>query len=49
MLSNHLFKKVKYKNSKIYAIDIKDIEPIENVIIIKKDINAILIENNIIE
>ena len=40
-----LFKKNNCK-SRVYAIDIQDIKPIERVIIIKKDINEILKESN---
>ena len=49
MLANILFTKGKNSKSKIYAIDIQDIKPIENVIILKKDINDFLKENNTIE
>ena len=43
LLSKSLLKKNNYK-SRVYAIDVKDIKPIERVIIIKKDINEILKE-----
>ena len=45
ILADTLFRNSKNSKSKIYAIDIKDIKPIENVIIFKKDINDFLIEN----
>ena len=38
MLARFLFKKNKKSKGQIYAIDILDIDPIENVIFIKKDI-----------
>ncbi len=49
MLADILFSKSKNSKSKIYAIDIQDLKPIENVIILKKDINDLLIENNTIK
>ena len=45
MLAETLFRKSKNSKSKIYAIDLQDIKPIENVIIFKKDINDFLIES----
>ena len=45
MVANTLFRKSKNSKSKIYAIDLQDIKPIENVIIFKKDISDFLIEN----
>ena len=49
ILADILFRKSKNSKSKIYAIDINDIKPIENVIIFKKDINEFLTENNSIK
>ena len=49
MLADILFSKSKNSKSKIFAIDIQDLKPIENVIILKKDINDFLIENNTIK
>ena len=45
MIANYLFKN-KNSKSKVYAIDIQDIEPIERVIILKKNINDLLEESN---
>ncbi len=45
ILADTLFRNSKNSKSKIYAIDLQDIKPIENVIIFKKDINDFLIEN----
>lgn len=49
MLANTLLKKKKNFKSKVYAIDIEDIEPIEKVIIFKKNIDEFLTESNFIE
>lgn len=49
MLANNLFKKGKNLKSKIYAIDVQDIEPIEKVTIIKKDIKDFLKESYLID
>ena len=49
ILAETLFMKNKNCNSKIYAIDIQSIEPIENVIVFKKDINNFITESSLIK
>ena len=49
ILSKTLFKKNLKSNSKIYAIDIQDMNPIKNVIVIKRDINDLLKENELLK
>jgi 23S rRNA (uridine2552-2'-O)-methyltransferase len=49
MLSDKLFSKGNNNKSKVYAIDLQTIDPIEKVIIIKKDIKDFLKESYIID
>ena len=49
MLADKLFTKGNNNKSKIYAIDLQNIDPIEKVIIIKKDIKDFLKESYVIE
>ena len=49
MLSDKLFSKRNNNKSKIYAIDLQTIDPIEKVIIIKKDIKVFLKESYMID
>ncbi len=49
MLAEILFKKNENSKSKVYAIDIEDMKPIERVVILKKNINEFLEESNLIK
>ena len=49
MLAEILFKKNENSKSKVFAIDIEDMKPIERVVILKKNINEFLEESNLIK